>query len=142
MSLMEHAERELKAIGMLDSGDKYNELMSQNILEVIQVFSKQGHSGGSAAWFLNIFKKLADYEPLTPLTGEDDEWIDRSSFGNGAPYWQNIRCSRVFKQADGTCYDSEGKVFIDSSGHGYTNIDSHVTITFPYMPKTERINVP
>jgi hypothetical protein len=90
-----------------------------------------------------LFKTLANFEPITPLTGEEQEWRDISSYG-GEPWWQNIRCSRVFKNADGSAYDGEGVVFyderVDEQGKPfrthYTSRESSVPVTFPYTPTT------
>ena len=42
-----------------------------------------------------MFTKLAKFEALVPITGEDDEWNDV----DGGLY-QNKRCSAVFKKKD------------------------------------------
>jgi hypothetical protein len=136
-NLLKHAEVELKAIGMLDTGDEMNEMMCRSILELIKTFAEQGHSGFSAGYCLNAFTKLAKYEPLAPLTGADDEWRDVSSYSE-KPRWQNIRCSRVFKDEDGV-YDIDGKVFVDKQGTAYTSYESKTPVTFPYTPKTEYV---
>jgi hypothetical protein len=93
-----------------------------------------------------MFSKLAGFEPLVPLTGEDWEWNDISEYGGGTKY-QNKRCSRIFKDADGRTYDIEGKIFwewwIDENGEKrkshYTCRDSHVTVEFPYTPTREYV---
>jgi hypothetical protein len=82
-------------------------------------------------------------EPLAPLTGEDDKWIDLTEFGC-PPCYQNLRYGAVFKDADqfnGQAYDVHGRVFRLPSGACYTNQDSKVLVTFPYTPKTEYVNV-
>jgi hypothetical protein len=87
-----------------------------------------------------MFKKLAMFEPIVPLTGEDWEWHEPSP-----GVFQNIRCSRVFKQADrfnGQAYDIEGRVFREPTGACYTGAESCVPVAFPYTPKTEYVNVP
>ena len=81
-----------------------------------------------------------DYKQLTPLTGEDDEWIDQSE-ASSQPTWQNKRCYSVFKDADGKAYNSDGRVFRRPDGDAYTNGDSRVEITFPYTPTIEYVDV-
>ena len=80
------------------------------------------------------------YKPLTPLTGEDDEWNDISEYCNHTTY-QNKRFSRVFKDGrDGEAYDIEGKIFWEWNVHEdgtpykcyYGNGDSRMPVTFPY----------
>lgn len=50
------------------------DLINKNILEIIEVFSNQGHSGFSAGYAISVLERLLRYKPLTPLTGEPDEW--------------------------------------------------------------------
>lgn len=137
-NLVKHAEIELKALGMLDSGDEMNELMCKNILELLDTFAKQGHSGFSANYCLSLFEKLAKFEPIAPLTGDDSEWNEIAE--QDGTLYQNKRCSHVFKDDNGA-YDIDGKVFRDSTGSCYTSKDSRVYITFPYTPKTEYVDV-
>ncbi len=128
MSLVDYAKGELKKIGMIDSGEAYNDMATKAILDLIELFDSQGHSGFSAPYVINAFNRLAMFKPLSPLTGEDDEWID---VGDGL--FQNKRYSAVFKDKDGTAYNIEGKVFSDDGEVWYTNRDSRVNVTFPYV---------
>ncbi len=143
MSLtLKHAKRELTLLGYKmpeeyeDENDP-NKWVCDNILELLEVFSKQGHSGMSAPYVIGMFFKLANHEPITPLTGEDSEWekVDFQTF-------QNVRCSRVFKNINtGEVYDIQGKVFEEPDGARFTSSESIVNITFPYMPNTQVIKV-
>ena len=138
MTLMTHAINELKSIGMWDSADEMDQAMLDNIIELIETFTDQGHSGFSASYILNIFDKLANYKPLGPLTGEDDEWNDVGEI-SGYTLYQNKRRGSVFKEED-EVYDIDGKVFwewfLDSEGNTiktyYTNSGCRVPVTFPY----------
>ena len=136
-NLLSYAESELNRIGMTEnSPDEMNVEMCKHILHMVQEFSEEGHSGFSGRYALNILTKLLDFKPLTPLTGADDEWNDV-----GEDYWQNKRCSSVFKKSDGTCYDIDGKVFWewykDEDGKAsktyYTSSESRIPVTFPYV---------
>jgi len=144
-NLIEHAKREFKAMGYVPLGEVQeedpNKWMQENVLELLEVFAKQGHSGSSAPFCIQYFKTLASFEPLCPLTGEDDEWNDISGHSDN-PTWQNARCSHVFKDADGQAYDINGKIFREPDGCCYTSRDSQVNVTFPYAPKTEYVDVP
>ena len=154
-ALMEHAKNELRAAGYNipenneeefikvlsdDESDELNNMAVDSVLELLDVFSKQGHSGFSASYVREVFNKLAQYEPLSPLTGEDWEWVDRSDMSQ-EPTWQNKRCSRVFKREDGTAYDIYGKVFVDPNGSSYSSSDSLVDVEFPYTPETIVVHV-
>jgi hypothetical protein len=144
MSLVEHAKSELAIIGYSPDlpTDDPNKWMYEHIIKMVETFSEEGHSGFSASYAISLLQKLLNYEPLTPLTGEDDEWIDVSEIppadGIPAPMWQNKRCSHVFKDASGA-YDINGKIFVDPDGSTWTNGDSKVPVTFPYTP--ERVYV-
>ena len=134
-NLVDHAKTELGVLGMSEtSEDEMDRTMYGYIIEMVETFSKQGHSGFSAGYAASVLHKLFLYEPLAPLTGADDEWND---VGDGM--WQNKRCSHVFKDKDGA-YDIEGKVFRDPDGSSWTNRDSHVRIEFPYVPTREYVD--
>ena len=142
-NLISYAEDELNRIGMTEnSPDEMNVEMRKHILHMVQEFSEEGHSGFSGRYALNILIKLLDFKPITPLTGADDEWNDV-----GEDYWQNNRCSSVFKKADGTCYDIDGKVFWewyrDENGEAvktyYSGSGCSTPVTFPYTPPNKPI---
>ena len=142
-NLLSYAEDELNRIGMTEnSPDEMNVMMRKHIVHMVKEFSDEGHSGFSGRYALNILNKLLDFKPLTPLTGADDEWNDV-----GEDYWQNKRCSSVFKKADGTCYDIDGKVFWewyrDENGEAvktyYSGSGCSTPVIFPYTPPNKPI---
>ena len=136
-NLVDYAKDELKRIGMIDSGEPYDDLTAKAILDLIELFDSQGHSGFSAPYVINTFRRLAMFKPLSPLTGEDDEW---NEMRDGS--FQNKRYSAVFKnKKDGTAYNIEGKVFTDDGEIWYMSGDSRVNVTFPYVvpDKPERV---
>ena len=124
-NLLSHAKRELAAIGYnLDQTEEGpNKWITESLLELLGVFAAQGHSGFSASYCISTFSKLANHEPLCPLTGTDEEW---NAIGDGS--YQNNRCSHVFKGTDGRAYDIEGKIFptiesfLDQPGEGDSSI--------------------
>jgi hypothetical protein len=141
MCLITYAEQELDRIGMTaDSDDEMNRAMREHLLHMVEEFSKEGHSGFSASYALGCLEKLLKFEPLSPLTGEDDEWNYIGDLGDD-PVYQNVRCSRVFKGKDGRCWDIDGIVWYEwcCDGHKsyFTNKESKVYVEFPYIPKTE-----
>lgn len=135
-SLLNHTQRELRAAGLCDSDSDYGGMLAEAVLALVRVFDEQGHSGFSANQVIKIFSRVAAYEPLCPLTGADDEWMEVSEGME-----QNLRCSHVFRE-NGQAYNSTGKVFRESSGASFTSIDSRVPVKFPYTPKTQYVNVP
>ena len=74
-NLVDYAKDELKRIGMVDSGEDCNDWATKAILDLIELFASQGHSGFSAPYVINAFSRLAMFKPLSSLTGEDDEWM-------------------------------------------------------------------
>ena len=145
-----HALTEFKAAGWLDDDGNYidemQEAICNHVLELIKVFSDEGHSGSTAPYTIDLFKKLAMFEPIVPLTGEDWEWTEiarEMSGSNNGTLYQNKRCGRVFKDDDGA-YDIDGKVFYNwyTNENGkrfksyYTSRDSRVPVSFPYTPTT------
>lgn len=126
-NLVDYAKDELKKIGMVDSGEPYNDWVTKAILDLIELFASQDHSNFSAPYVARMFYRLAMFKPAIPLTGEDDEWVEV-----GTGFFQNKRYSAVFKDKDGTAYNSEGKVFTDDGDVWYTCKDSRVNVTFPY----------
>ena len=148
-NLLKHAQHELDLIGMVDNGDEtdMNTMMRKHILLMMEVFANEGHSGFSASYAADAISKLMMYKPLSPLTGEDDEWV-KHDYGNGISY-QNIRRSSVFKDENGEAYDIDGKVFwewckrpLDADEDGYPGEsiyrsyyscrESRVPVSFPY----------
>ena len=125
-NLVDYAKEELKRIGMIDSGEPYNDGVAEAILDLIEMFASQGHSGFTSPYTANAFKRLDMYKPLAPLTGEDSEWNEIEP-----GYYQNKRYSAVFKK-DGKVYNSEGRVFTDDGETWYSCRDSRIEITFPY----------
>lgn len=150
-----HALREFKAAGWLDENgefkDEMQKMICDHVMKLLAVFSDEGHSGSSAPYAVSLFEKLAKFEPIAPLTGEDWEWNEISDDRtNNVLVCQNNRCSHVFKQSnrfDGQAYDIDGIVFWewytdeygDKHKSYYTSKDSAVPIEFPYTPKTEYV---
>ena len=118
MGLIEHAKIELQIAGLFDEeGDFYGGATGEAVMELIEVFSKQGHSGMSAPIVADLFKKLANYETLQPITGKDEEWGDVRDLGDGVPWYQNKRCSALFKDGvDGKPYYIDAIVKRDQKG--------------------------
>jgi hypothetical protein len=144
-----HAWEEFRAAGWTDANGKFNDEMQEaictHVLKLLDVFEGEGHSGSSAPYAIDLFKKLASFEPVAPLTGEDWEWVEVFN-----DMYQNKRCSHVFKDADGKAYDIDGKIFWDwhqdENGEMYkshfTGRESRVYIEFPYVPKREYVFSP
>lgn len=136
MSLKEHALTELEFL--LSSEDEMDKAMAKHVLELIEVFSKEGHSGFSAGYAASLFYRIARFLPVGPLTGEASEWAPVDECG----LIQNRRCSAVFK--DGLtekAFYVEGFYFVDPDGDTYTTGASHAPVKFPFSPVQKKIKL-
>ena len=61
MNLLERTKEQVKAKGLLDKDSDYGGALGKAIIELMEVFCKQGHSGASAGFVLEAFHKLAIY---------------------------------------------------------------------------------
>lgn len=161
MGLIEHAKLELELAGLFnEEGDFYEGATGKAVIELIEVFAKQGHSGMSAPIVADLFKRLANYEPLQPITGRDEEWGDVRDLGDGMPWYQNKRCSALFKDGkDGKPYYIDAIIKRDEKGicwsgmawlseEDYKTGDRNKMVgkrgyikSFPFTPKTFYIDV-
>jgi hypothetical protein len=119
-SLVRHAKAELRLAGMFSPDSDYDGEIAPVVVALMETFTAYGHSGNSAKMTLDLFYMLAQGLPITPLTGDESEWEDRSSV-SGYPIWQNKRCSSVFK-------DLNGPYRVDSDSNRRTEI------SFPCQP--------
>lgn len=137
-NLSEYAKKEMDLAW--PESDEMQDLVKKDVLELIEKFSDQNHSGMSAPYVLRIFNRLVNWLPILPLTGEEDEWNDP----NGDEHLQqNKRCGHIFRTNfdNNTAFNSEGKVFVDKDGISYTNRNSIVPITFPYEVPDQPVRV-
>ena len=105
MTLVEHAERELKAAGMYDDDCDYGPgSIANHVMELIKVLDSGEHSGGSHWLTMELFNKLGNFQALTPLTDNPDEWMDMIEYQPGHPCWQNKRQSTCFSDDGGKTY--------------------------------------
>lgn len=113
--MLEHAKYELNLLLQKCEDEeelRMQKVMNDDILEIIEVFAKQGHSGMSANYAIRIITKLLKYEPILPLTLKDDEFVE---IANGV--FQNKRDFRIFKQKDrfdGKPYNVDTKEILES----------------------------
>lgn len=170
MSLEAWAENEIKLacqrelgsaadVGHLEDAE-YGIACYKSALKAFRSLLEDEHSGMSISFTRQILNRLILGEPLSPITGEADEWVDASYEGmpeGVIEEYQNKRMSSLFKYvyADGTvkysdvqrttCYE----LFQDGS-HGYVPfhngfinriIDEVKPITLPYVPQHFKVYV-
>lgn len=132
MNLLEWAKAELDRIPK--DNDNMQEAVNNDILEIIEKFSEQGHSGLSAGYVIGKISRLLNYKPITPLTGEEDEWYEANSRGDR----KNKRCTSVFQKEDGKVIDIDAIIVSDNGGiTWYTSGRFYKEISFPYYPPNE-----
>ncbi|MET9055239.1 hypothetical protein ABZW50_29240 [Streptomyces bacillaris] len=97
-NLVAHARRELRILG--EDRDTI-----RGLCKVVQAFADMGHSGGSAPHAIAYLERLLRFQPLTDLTDDPAEWIDRYAEGmTSAPLWQSNRNSEAFSTDGGKTY--------------------------------------
>lgn len=106
MSLVEHAERELKLAGLFDKDSVYGGMLGESTMKLIRCFSEEGHSGMSASIQIDLFKRLASYKNLTPITDNPEEWMYIADERVDKPIYQNKRSSDLFSNDGGKTYYS------------------------------------
>jgi len=110
-NLTDHARRELELAGMFDeevdgseAAGSWNKLCAEAVMELMEVFAEQGHSGFSASMTQDLFSRLSKFEALTELTDNPDEWNDISEAQAGEPGWQSSRNPSCFSEDEGKTY--------------------------------------
>ena len=128
------------------------------ILALCEAFGRSGQSGGSAPYtaavIVGALKTLLLRGSLTPITGEEQEWVDVTAINDGQTWFQNNRCGSLFKDGvDAPSYyiDAivwEGPEEYDTfTGRVYTPdlseliSSSQLVKSFPFTPKTFHVDV-
>ena len=127
-NLINHAQTEMNRAGLFEEDADYGGAHAKAVMDLIELFASQQHSGMSAAITLGIFSKLARFEPLTPITSDPEEWEDVSE-QSGYALWQNKRQSTSFSEDGGkTWYDIEDRSRDNgASCHGLSAADGGET---------------
>ena len=112
-NLVAHAEEELRRAGLFDKDSDYEGMIGEAVLKMVKGFAKEGHSGMSASWTLEIFNRVARWKTLTPITNDPSEWVEigKEMMPTGSKtVWQNRRQSSLFSNDGGkTYYDIDEK---------------------------------
>jgi len=156
-----HAQRELEIL--VKSSEQDNrpiiEPFITEILSLCEKFGLSGQSGGSAPYtataIAQAIKKLLLQEPICPITGIDEEWMDVANVGDGSILFQNKRCSALFKDAKG-CWYLDAIVWKTQTGQTWSGaayipyakhrpdgkvLSRQYIKGFPFTPKTFYIDV-
>ncbi|MCI3279146.1 hypothetical protein [Streptomyces cylindrosporus] len=96
--LVAHARHELRLIGEDD-------FVITGLCKVIRSFADMGHSGGSAPHAIAYLERLLRFQPLSELTDDPSEWIDRHAEGLfPTPFWQSKRNPEAMSTDGGKTY--------------------------------------
>lgn len=153
-----YAQRELDILSKSATDPNNRPIIEPFIPEILALcekFGKSGQSGGSAPYtataLAQAIKKLCLQEPICPITGIDDEWMDCGRMGDTNAF-QNTRCYSIFKDGkDGQAYFVDAIVWKTEKGSTWTGtaiLGDRSTIrsrqyikSFPFKPKTFYIDV-
>lgn len=141
-----YAESELRRAAMkeVDKTGMHDEDLEKiyaNALDLVGTFSDMRQSGESAAIMFNILSRIIRFKPISPLTGEDDEWIE-IQHTDELKLYQNARCTSVFKTIIGPnlvfTYDLDATLVSLDGGKtfGFDKKYCKTPVTFPYDPPT------
>ena len=134
-------------------GDEDYGIMCYDAAEhLLAVFQEQGHSGYSAKVVKEIFSRLVDGKPLTPVTDEEDQWHNAYKNGNSLKKsYQHKRMSSLFKHVapDGSVsyYDMDRIIAYDQNGNPFSEIhigkivSKYFPIKFPYVGEEIKVHV-
>jgi hypothetical protein len=102
-NLTEHARYEMERAGLFDHDADYGGAHANAVMELVETFANQGHSGMSAGITLHLFHELAQFKPIGAITSDPSEWGEVT-----VGLWQNKRRGTSFSRDGGaTWYDIE-----------------------------------
>lgn len=96
-NIARHAWDELNRAGLFTENGG---MIGRAVMDLVDVFVEQGHSGMSAGIVLDIFRRVVSVEPLTSLTDDPDEWRNV----DGDNLWQSRRRPDAFSNDGGKTY--------------------------------------
>ena len=98
-NLVNHARHELELIGE-------DPETIEGLVKVVQAFADMGHSGGSASVAIPMLTRLLNFENLSGLTDNPDEWYYHGPelWDGEKGVWQNKRRGEAFSNDGGKTY--------------------------------------
>jgi len=153
------AERELDILTKSSTDPENRPIIEEfipEILALVDKFGNSGQSGGSAPYVAHALseavKHLCMQQPICPITGMDEEWMDVSEISEEPKntMYQNTRCFGLFKDLSG-CWYLDGIVWVDEDGSSWGGGSAFLLIgndkvkqitsrqyvkEFPFEPKT------
>lgn len=106
--------------------------VTKSILELHDVFANQHHDNFSASYVMDLFYKLVHFTPLSPLTGEDDEWKPVEGMNDTEYNTRFTGISRKNKD-NSTAVWLDGILFLEPDGKDWFSAKESVRkIEFPF----------
>lgn len=113
-------------------------VLNETILNLVKVYEEYKYEGYSKTLIINTVNRLFKYKPLTPLTGEEDEWEEEDTKLETAGTVINKRCPTVVKTVNGEAFDLESKIYSSDGGNTwYFDYNTEESISFPYYVPDE-----
>ena len=105
MGLVTHAKQEMELAGLYDKGADYDGMIPEAVMEIVEVFAKQGHSGYSASIVRSILSKVLAYDTLTPVNSDPQYWMKVSDeHAHTKACWQSTRDPSYFSEDGGKTF--------------------------------------
>jgi hypothetical protein len=86
------------------SPESLSDVKDPDILKVLTPIIRHANDPVKTCEYIKVLNALLDFRPLTPLTGEESEWMEV-----GKNMYQNTRCASVFRNTlfpkEKQCYD-------------------------------------
>lgn len=115
--------------------------VTKAILELHDVFAKQHHDNFSASYVMDLFYKLVHFTPLSPLTGEDDEWKPVDGMDNTEYNTRFTGISRTNKD-NSTAIWHDGILFCEPNGDNwFSSKESMLKVSFPFSDFARKLYV-
>ena len=124
-------EKQKQYIEALKEFIREQNLIDRNMLFVFNLFKKYNFTKEDCYRIC----RLLSWKPIVPLTGTEEEW---NTIRDG--FEQNELCSAVFRynKDNSTAHYIDDRIFSNDGGISwYTNKESHINITFPFIVPDE-----
>jgi len=136
MAWKEWAFEELKRAGLYDKDSDYGGEIGKCLEELINVFDKQSHSIFSARRVANLFYRLMNWRPLSPVTNNPEEWKKFIKRGDEIVY-QNKHYISLFatesQLKNNQAEDIDYYYKVDEQGGIYRDKECKKIVNLPYM---------
>ena len=101
-NLVDHARYEMDMVGLFEPDSDYEGELGNAVMDLMKTFAGQGHSGASAGITRDLFHRLSNFETLSSITNNPDEWMDvADERTNGQALWQSKRNPALFSTDGG-----------------------------------------